>query len=286
MSIETNIATVADYRYSSLPNSQTAINYINTVHKETHRKPDEYFFGIGPEGMIDPATGDYIHNMFAPISHSNRYLGRAEFTVIDMLDKWSLLETPGTAIWITPEYHGEYPCNKVIVHQKAILPSGERTLQNIAILFDCPKEQCLRIMQCVFPELKSITDPEQLRWLILSKDENFDPQLLVEQIQAFIPKSKNYKDIPKQDLIYLASLITNGKSSAFLANEMLRMGYLGEYDISCPSAKNFSEFTAKNSNQFVIENNWTYHIGDCINCNAKGVEVGPCSICKPCEKIL
>jgi hypothetical protein len=31
---------------------------------------------------------------------------------------------------------------------------------------------------------------------------------------------------------------------------------------------------------------WEYHTGNCVNCGASGVDVGPCSICKACEKKL
>lgn len=34
------------------------------------------------------------------------------------------------------------------------------------------------------------------------------------------------------------------------------------------------------------ETTWEYHTGTCVNCGASGVDVGPCSICKSCEKIL
>lgn len=29
---------------------------------------------------------------------------------------------------------------------------------------------------------------------------------------------------------------------------------------------------------------WEYHTGDCVVCHTKGIDVGPCSICKNCEK--
>jgi hypothetical protein len=35
-----------------------------------------------------------------------------------------------------------------------------------------------------------------------------------------------------------------------------------------------------------INKRWEYHTGTCQNCRAKGVSVGPCGICKACEKIL
>lgn len=32
------------------------------------------------------------------------------------------------------------------------------------------------------------------------------------------------------------------------------------------------------------DKNWEYHTGDCVVCHAKNIDVGPCSICKNCEK--
>lgn len=31
---------------------------------------------------------------------------------------------------------------------------------------------------------------------------------------------------------------------------------------------------------------WEYHKGSCVNCSKEGVDVGPCDICKTCEKVL
>lgn len=62
---------------------------------------------------------------------------------------------------------------------------------------------------------------------------------------------------------------------------------------SCPGATNTDLLNLSNSPPSLIdvfgntrEVVWTYHIGNCIHCGAKNVEVGPCSICKACEKIL
>jgi hypothetical protein len=31
---------------------------------------------------------------------------------------------------------------------------------------------------------------------------------------------------------------------------------------------------------------WEYHKGDCAKCGAKNVDVGPCKICRKCEKLF
>lgn len=33
-----------------------------------------------------------------------------------------------------------------------------------------------------------------------------------------------------------------------------------------------------------LNKKWEYHTGDCVICNTKNVDVGPCNICKSCEK--
>lgn len=50
---------------------------------------------------------------------------------------------------------------------------------------------------------------------------------------------------------------------------------------SCGSSSNSTlmEFQNEFNNK-----GWDYEKGDCVNCGAMGVEVGPCSICKKCEK--
>jgi hypothetical protein len=35
---------------------------------------------------------------------------------------------------------------------------------------------------------------------------------------------------------------------------------------------------------YSLEKNWEYKIGDCRRCERKEISVGPCSICKDCEK--
>lgn len=60
----------------------------------------------------------------------------------------------------------------------------------------------------------------------------------------------------------------------------------------CPGATNTS-LLQKGDRVFTTdvfgnarEIKWEYYTGSCVNCGAKNVEVGPCDICKVCEKIL
>ena len=56
------------------------------------------------------------------------------------------------------------------------------------------------------------------------------------------------------------------------------------------SLANFTVKTDVFGNSRMVEGKWEYHKGKCVNpeCKHKGeeLEVGPCSICKDCEKIL
>lgn len=49
---------------------------------------------------------------------------------------------------------------------------------------------------------------------------------------------------------------------------------------------NTGVFDALFNSAQLAEATWTYHTGNCAACGTTNVEVGPCSICKSCEKIL
>jgi len=80
-------------------------------------------------------------------------------------------------------------------------------------------------------------------------------------------------------------------AGAYAEQEMARIGW--EINSSaCPGALNSNLLktlrikTDALGNQRLTVEKWQYHIGTCANCGAKNVEVGPCKICKACEKIL
>src|SRR5260221_8056481 len=67
-------------------------------------------------------------------------------------------------------------------------------------------------------------------------------------------------------------------------------GLLGGTDVLAQyTVENVMKDLLQNSvGQFGLEDNkketWDYHKGDCVVCKAKNAEVGPCEICKDCEK--
>ena len=56
MSIEQNVQTVADYDFSRVASFGQALGFVDSLHKETNRKPDDFFYWIDKEGLVDPET--------------------------------------------------------------------------------------------------------------------------------------------------------------------------------------------------------------------------------------
>ncbi len=91
-------------------------------------------------------------------------------------------------------------------------------------------------------------------------------------------------------------------SSAITEIDFIRVGAYAERGMeqrgwklsssACPGALNsdllntLGTKTDAFGNQRLTVEKWDYHTGSCANCGAKNVEVGPCEICKACEKIL
>lgn len=249
MSLQENLRTVSDYDFSGVPNLQTAVGFVDSIHKETNRKPDKYFFWIDKDGLVDPATGKYLHDIFTPQSQENPYLGKIEYEIIRQLDKWSISNTHGFAIWISPEYGAGYRGNKVIIHKIDHSPAGQNLSRNTAILFDCSKESCFQIMREFFPEISTLSDSEELRSVVITRDEKFDMTDLLARIDPFIPKGKNYREMTEGERNYIGDLIIQRKSSYFIANEMQRLGILGPYLVSCGglTSQSFSSFVLERS---------------------------------------
>lgn len=55
---------------------------------------------------------------------------------------------------------------------------------------------------------------------------------------------------------------------------------------STPFSQDMTTTFTKDSFGNIRAVKWEYHKGSCVNCSKTGVDVGPCSICKVCEKIL
>jgi hypothetical protein len=135
----------------------------------------------------------------------------------------------------------------------------------------------------------NFTGPENLRKFLFTHE---DTEENVFRILEWIEKMSmekvntntgNHEEIEKQ-AAYFVRKIRSGIPAGVIAEEMGRTNFLGQHSISCPcgtgQAGSFSETLARNSEQIEY-----WHPGTCKNCGSI-TNVGPCSICKACEKIL
>lgn len=284
MSLEQNLQTISGYDFRGIANLQTALSHVDSLHKETNRKPDDFFFWIDKDGLVDPATGEYVHDIIKPESHKNPYIGHIEHNIILQLDQWSKNDS-GVAVWISPDFPGEYPGHKIEILKIDKSPAGQKMTLNEAILFDCPAQKCLEIVKKIFPDETGLFEnPDLLRAKIITKPGDFDLDSLKQKILLYVPRSENYREMTDETRNYLGNLIVSGYDSHLIAYEMQRLNALGEFSISCPSSKSENSLPLSElilSNSFITElGGW--HDGTCRVCHAS-TWVGPCNICKPCE---
>ena len=78
---------------------------------------------------------------------------------------------------------------------------------------------------------------------------------------------------------------------AYIERNMQRLGW-GLDKAGCPGVFN-SELLGFNNSPIIKDvfgntraTTWEYHAGTCVCCGSSNVDVGPCNICKICEKKL
>jgi hypothetical protein len=228
MSVSENTLTVSKYNWENLPIA-TVRDYITTVFKESHRLPDDWTFLIKDYGLYDNKRDGYVRDLVRESPHPNSYLRAVEDQIIEAMDSWAVSSNKDFLIWVSPSFAGEYPCHKIEILQKWPDFSGTN---NLALLFDCDKKTCLKLIKKIFPQLEHIQDVEELRKSIII-DENLDINNLLHVIRPYLPKTKNLKEIPKIHFDYLTSLIQRGFDQRYIASEMQRLGIIGEHSFSC-----------------------------------------------------
>jgi|GEM_PF-5151116 len=248
------VRAISAYRYRKTPNLETAISYVVSINKETNRQSDEYFFWIDKDGLTDTDTGDYLHNLISPDSHHNPYLGLTEYSILWQLDAWSLKNAKNNgklSVWFSPELksQNEYDGNKIVIHEISEAPSGQKKLNNIMIIFDCDRNTCLQIAKQLFPhQTNEINTPEELRAQLIDAGENLTITDIIKVISPYIPKNEKYMPMRREDLVYLGELISQGASPYFFAEEMLRLGGIGEFSLVCAGGGNsYSELLGSKS---------------------------------------
>ena len=281
-----NVATRFAQSWTTTPDERRVAEIIS-VFNETNRITDPWSSYVDEHGIY--LTGSEDKTYVGEIIERDSSLGAIEGQVFDSLETWASQNEEGLACWISPAYAGKYPCSKMIFHQIAYeVGSLNKIVLNAAILFESSPQDCVSLAQKLFPNLKDeITDTETLRSTLIIPGLNFQIGTVLEEIQKLDADSLNTTPkIATEELVvkakYISHLIASGASADRVAREMQRQGLLGEHSISCPSASQkltFSELVTKNSDRY------EFKPGTCRICGM-ATEVGPCNICRSCEKNL
>lgn len=270
MSTERNLQVVSDYRYKEPINLDSALDVVDTVHLESNRQKQTYSFWVDKWGVVDQATGRYVHDIVTPESHSNPYLGLVEYSIIWQLDNWSTKETPDTSAWISTGLENEYGSNKIVIHEKVTTPAGQTEIKNTMLLFDCSSNEAFELTKNLFPEeTENIQTTEELRSKLLVFKQKPDITKIIEAIEPHIPENKNYKPMTEEVRRYTAQLIVDGAPSYYVAQEMQRLGVLGEHDIGCVGGgEGYSGLLNESSLAINLTEGQGKYVKKCGNCGA------------------
>lgn len=281
------IRGISQYRYKSTPILATGISYVDSIHKETNRQPDNYFFWIDNDGLVDPKTGDYLHNLIRPNSHENPYLGLVEYSILHQLDSWSKKENSKISVWFSPELkkEGLYDENKIVLHEIVETPAGQKKLNNIVIIFECNRYECLEIAKQLFPnKTVDITTPEELRCSLINVGSDMTVSEIIKILSPYIPKNEKYQPLKDEDRIYLGSLIAQGVPPSYFAQEMMRLGAIGEYSLVCIGGVNQSYTNMLKDNSLLLGGE--KFVKNCGNCGAViEARISKGYVCKSCSGV-
>ena len=188
------IQGISKYRYKKPPNLETGISYVDSIFKETNRLSDDYFFWINKDGLVDRYTNEYLHDLITPDSHEESYyLGLVEYSVLWQLDSWSLKKDIKLSVWISPELkrEGLYDENKIVLHEISESPAGQKKLNNIMIIFECNRDECLKLAKQLFPnQTININNPEELRCALIDVGTTISIAEIMNVLSPYIPKEK------------------------------------------------------------------------------------------------
>ncbi len=165
--------------------------------------------------------------------------------------------------------------------------------------------------------LSKITTPDELRGIsipILIPPDEVSPWDFLEEVLPLDSDAWNaikmgkpwvIKENAIKDARSIAPAMVKMIKTARTERDFLIAGAYGEREMemrgwklnygSCPGKSNSELLNATvDGRMFATDafgntretTGWEYHTGRCVNCGASEVSVGPCSICKTCEKIL
>jgi hypothetical protein len=216
---------------------ESLVTHLTSVSQETRRRPDPGYFEVINRELVDPLTGMPI----LPQIKRNTPLREVEYQIAVKLQKFAVQNDSGIALWISPRFPGEYPCEKAAIHKIVYKLDGTKVLLNSYILFDA-----------------NLENPEILRNILFTKPDSEEAILgILTWIQKVCKEkietdTSNYPETKKQAK-YFARKIRAGISPEIIVEEMRRTGFLGQNPISCPAAKvSFSNLLSSRSEIYIF----------------------------------
>ena len=273
--VETTAETTSRFINSWKQNSERLADELISVHNETHRKADLYSFLVTFKGLIDTKTRRPIKDFIL----QDTDIQKTEFKIFEKLETFAK-EEEGIAIWISPPSN-EYPCAKAIFSRIVYDLEGKKHLANSAILFGDKNTDCRDIIPI---QTKNKEGVRETLFYVDETDEYTIPNI-IKKIQKYTQIDLNkITDKNLNQAKTFARMIEEGQSPKDIVYKMQKTGFLGENPISCPTFGSASDILASNSRIFSFVG-YEFRPGVCRVCK-KHTHVGPCSICKECEKKL
>jgi len=202
-----------------------------------------------------------------------------EEKVINQLETWFLSHESGIAVHISPkkEPNGKHPG----------YPEEQITIFRIG--YKWPTLQ--KILFLTSHQFKAnFKNPEDLRKFIFTEDDK--EQSIFEILNWLKNVSQkrvetNLHDVEKRmvQARHYARQIISGVPIDVIARDMKQTGFLGDNPIGCGGVTQTSTSTySENITQFFdYTQTESWHMGICRVCGASTL-IGPCSICRTCEK--
>lgn len=250
-------------------NPQRIIPELSSLSNETNGRSDTFFYVVGGGSLIDPETRRSVRDFI----DSKSDLGKTEAKFLARLETSVSQKDEGVFVWISPPYHGRYPCSKAIFYKISYTWDGQKVVDNSAILFDADAKTSLALAEELTGEV--FINPEELREtpLFFNDAEGATQKVLSVISRRFdVQLIKPENDIEQKAKSY-AAMIAEEISEEIIVKHMLRTGFLGLHSTSCPPT--FLEFTFGVSLGKYVENcgKCRVHIGKpitkgfrCPNC--------------------
>lgn len=273
----------------SIHPSQLVENIASDSH-ETRRFPDPYIFLIRDKKLLTPNGGIIENNI-----RNDSDIDSAELKAFMKIQDWAESCDKGTAFWFSLPFWGKYDKGKVVASQIYNL-GGEKILFNRAIDLDVDGKTIISIANNISEITGSdlITDPELLRQTPIFSGRDL-LKVLLDEISPYTDQNQMVEkgtDIDSKIETY-SKLQVIEKMSGFLysntsdsqysyAHQIAEeQGLIGKHIGSCGQSGKLSAFEAFSEGGG--QEKWEYHSGVCRVCG-NSTEVGPCSICRTCEK--